>query len=150
MSALRTTLLRSSLSRRLASSAPRRSYASQGGPEYPTPKAEGFKGVPIAIGIVAVVVPGSLYLLNSKQEHIQHNDHEGQKSIHGTLTKVEKSKKPGGGKLLGVDDVVTTKPEDVDHHLPADAPNHPVNREKMETAMRQKPASKRVDPIKSV
>ncbi|KAJ4394753.1 hypothetical protein N0V93_003972 [Gnomoniopsis smithogilvyi] len=151
MSAFRTNLLRSTLSRRLATSAPRRSYASHGGPEYPTPKAEGFKGVPIAIGIVAVVVPGGLYLLNSKQEHIPHNDHEGQKGIHTKLTAVEKSKKAGvGGKLHGIDDVVTTKPEDVDHHLPVDALNHPVNREKLEATMRMKPPSKRVDPIKSV
>lgn len=85
-----------------------------------------------AIGIVAVVVPGSFYLLNSKQEHIQHNDHEGQKGIHTKLTTVEKSKKAGvGGKLHGIDELVTTKAEDVDHHLPADALNHPVNREKV-------------------
>lgn len=36
-----------------------------------------------------------------------------------------------GGKLQGIDDVVTTKAEDVEHHLPADALNHPVNREKV-------------------
>lgn len=48
---------------------------------------------------------------------------------------VEKSKKAGvGGKLHGIDDVVTTKAEDVEHHLPADALNHPVNREKVRGA----------------
>lgn len=94
-----------------------------------------------AIGIVAVVVPGSFYLLNSRQDHIQHNDHEGQKGIHTKLTHVEKSKKAGvGGKLHGIDDVVTTKAEDVEHHLPADALNHPVNREKVRKDQRRKNA----------
>lgn len=85
-----------------------------------------------AIGIVAVFVPGSLYLLNSRQKHVLHNDHEGQKSIHTSLTHVEKSKKAGvGGKLHGIDELVTTNPDDVEHHLPKDALNHPVNREKV-------------------
>lgn len=94
--------------------------------------------LPSAIGIVAVFVPGSLYLLNSKQEHIQHNDHDGQKRIHTDLTHVEKSKKAGtGGKLHGIDDVVTTKAEDVDHDLPPDALNHPVNREKVRDTLKR-------------
>ncbi|CAN8099287.1 unnamed protein product [Discula destructiva] len=151
MSAFRSILLRQALSRRLAPSVQRRSYASRGGPEPTTPKPAGLGGVAIAISIVAVVVPGSLYLLNSRQEHIQHNDHDGQKRIHTSYTYVEKSKKAGvGGKLHGIDELVTTKPEDVEHHLPPDALNHPVNREKIEKTMKLKPPTKRVDPIKSV
>lgn len=65
---------------------------------------------------------------------MKHNDHDAQKGLHTEYTTVEKSKYPAGrvgGKLHGIDDVVTTKHEDVDSDLPHDALNHPVNREKV-------------------
>lgn len=82
-----------------------------------------------------------------------------------------------GGTLKGIDQVVSTKHEDVDSDLPHDALNHPVNREKVsfenpvpvmsftggkknrwlmmydvqiEKTMQLKPPTKRIDPIKSV
>lgn len=110
------------------------------------PETNAYISLNSAIGIVAVVVPGSLYLLNSRQDHVQHNDHEGQKQLHTSLTHVEKSKKAGtGGKLHGIDELVTTKAEDVDHHLPADALNHPVNREKVRANLRKQ---RRIGPAK--
>lgn len=87
-----------------------------------------------AIGAVAVLVPGGLYLINRGHKGEAHNDHEAQKGRHTDLTKVEKSKYPAGrigGTLQGIDEVVTTKHEDVESHLPHDALNHPVNREKV-------------------
>lgn len=88
-----------------------------------------------AIGAVAVIVPTSLWFLTrGHPEGIKHNDHDAQKGLHTAHTTVEKSKYPAGrvgGKLHGIDDVVTTRHEDVDSDLPHDALNHPVNREKV-------------------
>lgn len=91
-----------------------------------------------AIGAVCVIVPGGLYLLSSGHEDVKHNDHQAQKSLHTPHTIVE-GKHSGsggsfGGKLKGIDEVVTTKHEDVKSDLPHDAPNHPVNREKVSNA----------------
>lgn len=87
-----------------------------------------------AIGAVAVVVPTSLWFLNRGHDGVKHNDHDAQKGLHTRLTAVEKSKYPAGrvgGTLQGIDEVVVTRPEDVESHLPRDALNHPVNREKV-------------------
>lgn len=91
-----------------------------------------------AIGAVCLIVPGGLYLISSGHEDVKHNDHQAQKSLHTPHTVVEgKHSASGGrfgGKLQGIDEVVTTKHEDVESDLPHDAPNHPVNREKVRNA----------------
>lgn len=86
------------------------------------------------LGALAVIIPGSLYLLSSGHDNVAHNDHDAQKRLHTHLIEVEKSRYPAGrigGKLVGIEEVVTTRHEDVETPLPADALNHPVNREKV-------------------
>lgn len=87
-----------------------------------------------AIGAVCLIVPGGLYLLSSGHDDVKHNDHQAQKRLHTPHTVVEDNKYPAGrigGTLQCIDQVVTTKHEDVASDLPHDAPNHPVNREKV-------------------
>lgn len=83
---------------------------------------------------MAVIVPGGLYLLSSGHDQVAHNDHDAQKGLRTKHTLIEDNKRAAGrlgGKLHGIDDVVTTKHEDVESDLPHDALNHPVNREKV-------------------
>ncbi|PSR86955.1 hypothetical protein BD289DRAFT_505782 [Coniella lustricola] len=149
MSAIRSSLARQTLARRQPLfSVARRSYASAAPGGEPS-KAKGLGGIPIALGAVAVIIPGSLYLLSNRHEAPKHNDHAFQGGVpkHARVEDVRRGH--GGSKMHGTDDI-SKDYEEIETDLPRDALNHPVNRAKMERAHQLKPPTKRVDATKSV
>ncbi|KAJ0117049.1 hypothetical protein J7T55_003465 [Diaporthe amygdali] len=115
----------------------RRSYASDM-PEHPPSRTEGTSGLPWLIGAVAVILPTTFWFLSSGQKATHHNDHDQQKAL--------RSSHPGIMNTPHKD--IETKADGSDSDLPEDAPNRPDNREKIEKKLAEKPATKRVDPMK--
>ncbi|KAI7775716.1 hypothetical protein LA080_006445 [Diaporthe eres] len=115
----------------------RRRYASDM-PDHPPSRTEGTSGLPWLIGAIAVVLPTTFWFLSSGQKADKHNDHEQQRAL--------RSSNPGIINTPHKD--IETKADGSDSELPEDAPNRPDNREKIEKKLAQKPATKRVDPMK--
>ncbi|KAG8158707.1 hypothetical protein KVR01_011150 [Diaporthe batatas] len=115
----------------------RRSYASDM-PDHPPSRTEGTNGLPWLIGAVAVALPTTFWLLSSGQKADRHNDHEQQKAL--------RSSHPGIMNTPHKD--IETKADGSQSELPEDAPNRPDNRERIEKKLSEKPATKRVDPMK--
>lgn len=114
------------------------------------------------LGAVAVALPTTFWFLSSGQKADKHNDHEQQRAL--------RSSHPGIINTPHKD--IETKADGSDSDLPEDAPNRPDNREKVcrlepmnsashipylgadheyhqiEKKLAQKPATKRVDPMK--